>query len=145
MCPGGGVDVVEKSSIATAENQTPTSWSSNSHPIRCTVILLSFLLSRIRLILLWHTVVSQMVSMALLAPVFKMKLWNSTLDARDGRSNALPTVAFVKHIFWPNFSSQTEASSNVLVAGCAKGVDSSTIELGGRNFVLTLPKLYCSS
>jgi hypothetical protein len=38
-----------------------------------------------------------------------------------------------------------EASSNVLVVGFAKGVDISTTVLGRRDFVLKLPKHYCSS
>jgi hypothetical protein len=55
-------------------------------------------------------------------------------------------VFFVKHIFFGPISvAKLEALSNVLVAGCAKGVETRTIELGGRGFVLKLPKPYCSS
>jgi hypothetical protein len=88
-----------------------------------------------------------MVSMALPAPVFKMKLLNSILDTRDESSNDLPTVfIFAKRIFFGPISvAKREGSLNVLVAGCAKGVDESTTELGGRDFVLKLTKPYCSS
>jgi len=58
-------------------------------------------------------------------------------------SNALPTVGFVKHIFYGPISvAKLEVSSNILVAGRAKGVDTSTIELGGWDFVLKPPKPY---
>lgn len=133
-----------KELTTTLENQTPISWSSSSLPMRCTVILLPVIHDTPSLAI--TSVVSQMVAMALPAPVLKMKLRNSTLDTQDGSSSALTTVFFVKHIFFGPISvAKLEASSNVLVAGCAKCVYTSTNELGGRDFVLKLPKPYCSS
>jgi hypothetical protein len=49
-----------------------------------------------------------------------------------------------RYIFGSISVAKLEASSNVLVAGCAKGVDTSTIVLGWREFVLKQPKLYYS-
>jgi hypothetical protein len=49
------------------------------------------------------------------------------------------------YFFSPISIAKLEVSSNVLVAGCAKGVDTTTIELGVRDFVLKLQKPYCSS
>jgi len=60
-------------------------------------------------------------------------------------SNSLPTVIFVKRKFFgPISAAKLEVSSNILLVGCAEGVDTSTIELGGRDFVLKPPKPYCS-
>jgi hypothetical protein len=78
MCPRGGVNAVETSPIANAEDQTPIPWSSSPHPMRCTLMLRSYLAYRTRLNLVQHSVVSQVDSMASLASVFKMKPLNST-------------------------------------------------------------------
>jgi hypothetical protein len=55
-------------------------------------------------------------------------------------------MLLVKHIFLgPIAVAKMEASSNVLVAGCANGADTSTIVQGRRDFVLKVSKHYCSS
>jgi hypothetical protein len=72
-----------------------------------------------------------------------MKFLNSTFDRRDGSSNSKAYGSFCKmYIFGPILVAKLEASSNVLAAGCAEDVATSTTVLGRRVFVLKLPKPY---